>query len=179
MRIHSAVLGSLLLLSVVGCDSTREQIASMIKPRSADDVATSVNTKIDQSKYSEAKAEAESFLNGKEDASGRLSWALAKACAQLNLPDLALHYTQRALAAGVVSAGQAMTETLMEPVRTDIRFVTLMTAGQTGRATASSVESSSSSTLRASSAVAASTLVNITNGEITARAGDVMVKLPD
>lgn len=179
MHIHSAVLGTLLILSLVGCDSTREQIASVIKPKSADDVATSVNAKIDESKYSEAKAEAESFLNGKEDASGRLSWALAKACAQLNLPDLALHYTQRALAAGAVSAGQAMTEALMEPVRTDIRFVTLITAGQTARATISSAASASSSTLRASNAVAASTSVHITNGEITARAGDVMVKLPD
>src|SRR4051794_11315484 len=101
-RIKIACLRLILLFPIflvlaTGCDDAREKVAAIIKPKTLEDVVASVNAKLDRKEYSQARLEGIEYLNGKDDPAGKLSWALAKACAQTGEYDLAIKYIEQAL----------------------------------------------------------------------------------
>lgn len=139
-----------------GCDKdVAAQITTAISPVNAQDVTISVNQKIHEGKFLEAQEVGTAFLKDHEDKSGQLAWALARASAKLGNHDQAIQYAGVAVKAGAVSNVQLMSEPMLEPVRTDIRFTSL-----------------------AAGIDAASPPASVTAGG-EASAGDVSVKLPD
>lgn len=173
----SFMLAALMLVLATGCDQTREKVAAFIQPQTVEEVTIAVNRKIEQRKFTEAQAEAEGFLNGKEDASGKLAWALAKACAQTGAHDLAIKYTEQALKANAVTGPQAMVEPLLEPVRTDIRFVSLLAGISISE---KSIEKSEN--LNAKKTIErnqSATSIRMDSKGTEVRAGDIVIKLPN
>jgi hypothetical protein len=171
-RITSAALVLALFILAAGCDKQRESLASAIQPRTAQQVAATANQLLGEGKFKEARTEGESFLAGNQDITGQLSLALAKASAQLGDTDVAVTYAIRAVAAGALAGVDLMAEPMLEPIRTDIRFVTLAT-GATAPATtpaqpAPAVQPS-----------APQTSATIDANGIEAKAGSVSVKLPN
>lgn len=158
-----------------GCDKQRETLASAIQPRNAQQVTATVNQKLAEGKFKEARSEGQSFLAGGQDPSGQLAWALAKACAQLGDQDAAIKYAGQAVGAHAVATVDLMVEPMLEPVRTDIRLVALA-AGTTETASGPSPQASASKPAEPSPPGASATIG--ANG-IEARAGSVSVKLPD
>jgi len=170
------VIFSILFLAV-GCDQAREKIAAAIKPVTVEEVTASVNDKIDHQQFRQAQTEGEKFLAGKPDASGHLAWALARASAQSGDHDLAIRYTGQALTAHAVTGPQALVEPLMEPVRTDIRFVSLL-AG-IGPTQAPLVEANSFPPPAPVTKPAPSTAIRMNGQGIEVKAGDIVIKLPN
>ncbi|HEY0489612.1 MAG TPA: hypothetical protein VGD30_08890 [Telluria sp.] len=168
--VHASVLAAMVgLMSLqAGCDKDLgAQIASSIRPANAQDVTASVNQKILEAKFKEAQDEGIAFLKGHEDKSGQLAWALAKASAKLGNHDLAIQYAGEAVKGGAVTSVQLMSEPMLDPVRTDIRFTSLAAGIDTASPAAAAVPAAS-----------ASGDVSVTAG-VEASAGDVSVKLPD
>ena len=130
----SLLTGALLALCaamplLAGCEDARESLASAIKPAGAAEIATSMRQKIVQGKFSEASLEGASFLKDKQDVAGVVAWETAKASAQAGKSDDAIRYAELALKGGTVAGVDLMSEPLLEPVRTDIRFVALAAGG--------------------------------------------------
>lgn len=165
------------LFLTAGCDQAREKMAAAIKPVNVEEVTVAVNEKIDQRKFREARVEGEKFLDGKTDASGTLAWAIAKACAQTGDHDLAISYTEQALRASAVTGPQAMTEPLMEPVRTDIRFVSLLAGLDAMQTPLPQAKNSVPSPQQKPHTP--STAIRMDRQGIEVKAGDIVIKLPD
>ena len=111
---------------LAGCGHEEdEQIVASGGMHTLLDVRSSVAAKIGNGKFMEAREEGEAFLNGGADKSGRLAWALAKACAQLGDHDRALGYVVQAVNAGAVSNIQVMDEPLLGPLHSDLRLASI------------------------------------------------------
>jgi hypothetical protein len=167
-----------ILFLTAGCDQAREKMAAAIKPVTVEEVTVEVNEKIDQEKFEEARIEGERFLDGKADASGALAWAIAKSCAQTGDYDKAIRYAEQALGTHAVTAPQAMAEPLMEPVRNDIRFVSLL-AGIGGTQTSPAEAKNPVFTHQANQHTPPSTAIRMDAQGIEVKAGDIVVKLPN
>ena len=172
------VIFSMLFLTA-GCDQARENIAAAIKPITVEEVTAVVNEKIDHQQFRQAQTEGEKFLDGKPDASGHLAWALAKASAQSGDHDLAIRYTEQALSAHAVTGPQAMVEPLMEPVRTDIRFVSLLAGMGPTQTSQVEVNSFTPPDPIKKPAIANDTAIRMDGQGIEVKAGDIVIKLPN
>jgi hypothetical protein len=167
------VAGLLALVGLTaGCDKQRESLASAIAPRTAQQVTAAVNQQLADGKFKEARTDGESFLAGSQDPTGQLAWALAKASAQLGDADATIKYASQAVAARAVSNVDLMAEPMLEPVRTDLRLVSLA-AGTTAGV---SNQPAAPRPVEPAPATASATIG--ANG-IEAKAGSVSVKLPD
>lgn len=181
-KLKNCYWSSLLIISAVlflatGCDQAREKVAAAIKPTTVEAVTVAVNEKIDQQKFKQAQAEGEKFLDGKADESGYLAWAIAKASAQIGDHDLAITYTEQALRANAVTGPQAMAEPLMEPVHTDIRFVSLLAGiGVTQNPVAHAKNSAPTHEAKQKTP---STAIHMDGQGIEVKAGDIVIKLPN
>ena len=166
----------LLSLSILsGCDDAREKIASAISPATAAEVTANVSRQIGAGQFQQAIEEGESYLASNADASGKLAWELAKASAQAKDADRAVRYASAAIQAGAASSVELMSEPLLEPVRTDLRMVSLA-AGMSPRADGAAAASPAQAQQPVATGDAQATI-----GEqgVSASAGDVSVKLPD
>lgn len=157
-----------------GCDKQRAFLAAAIQPRTAQQVTATVSQQLAEGKFKEARADAENFLSSNQDTTGQLVWALAKACGQLGDADSAIKYASQAVAAGAVFHVDMMVEPMLEPVRTDPRFVALA-AGTTAGAS-NPPQAAHRIPAEPLPAVASATIG--ANG-IEAKAGSVSVRLPD
>jgi hypothetical protein len=171
------VVSSFIIIFTGGCNEARENLASVIRPKTVEDIVITVNEKIAQSKFSQARSEGEEFLKANKDPAGNLAWALAKACAQTGEYEAAIQYLQQALSGNASYVEQAMSEPLLEPIRTDIRFVSLISGINPVVAPVSRRASGNSSQVEIS--LPSSTGVTLSSGGIEARSGGVVVKLPD
>lgn len=167
------VVASITVALTTGCDQARQEIANAIKPVTIEDVIVTVNENVRLGKFKEAQTEGEAFLAGKEDSSGRLAWELAKACAQSGELDLAIKYVSQALKANAVNGPQAMVEPLLEPIRTDLRFVSLLV----GIGVAQSPPTNSRTHVEAEKNP--STAITMGAQGIEVKAGDIVIKLPN
>lgn len=174
------MLASIVLVLATGCDQAREKIAALIKPQTVEDVTAAVNEKIEKRKFKEAQTEGEEFLRGKEDVSGHLAWEIAKACAQIGEYDLAIKYVGQAVKANAVTGPQGMTEPLLEPVRTDIRFVSMLVGiGDSENSAVKSNTSSLPQESQESEQKKSSTSIRMDAQGTEVRAGDIVIKLPN
>lgn len=173
----SFMLASVVLVLATGCDQAREKIAAVIKPKTVEEVTVAVNEKVEQRRFKQAQTDGEGFLDGKEDASGYLAWAIAKACAQIDETDCAIKYTRQALKANAVTGPQAMIEPLLEPVRTDIRFVSLLAGiGVFENPVAKTKGSSYTQYVEQKKS---STAISMDAQGTEVRSGDIVIKLPN
>lgn len=164
-------LTSLVLVLIPGCDQIREKMAAAIKPKTIESVTVAVNEKIEQGKYKLAQTEGEEFLQGKDDSTGRLAWALAKASAQSGESDLAIKYLGQALKANVVTGPQAMAEPLLEPVHTDLRFVKMLVGVEASQSPQTAVSPPNTTQAKPS------TSITMDSKGTEVKAGDITIKL--
>lgn len=154
-----------------GCEDVRESLASAIKPAGAAEIATGLRQQLAQGKFAEASARGADFLKDKQDTAGVVAWETAKASAQAGKPDDAIRYAGLAIQGGTVSGIDLMSEPLLEPVRTDIRFVTLAAGDGAPAAAAGPASVPPAAPLDTNAAIGA--------GGVKASAGDVSVQLPE
>lgn len=150
-------------------------MAAIIKPTTVEDITVAVNEKIERRKFKQAQVEGEKFLDGKPDASGHLAWALAKASAQIGDYYLAIKYAGQALRVNAISGPRAMVEPLLEPIRSDVRFVMLV--AESGGTEIPAVEPRNST--RQASPQTPSTTIRMDAQGIDVKAGDIVLKLPN
>jgi hypothetical protein len=111
-----------------GCGPVREQVASVVRPASAQAVAAQLRLMMSEGKFLEAHKEGTAFLSATTDRSGGVAWELAKASAQLGMSAQAIRYARQALQAQAVAPVDLLTEPLLDPVGTDPRLVELAVA---------------------------------------------------
>jgi len=161
------VLFLLVIVSTTGCDQIREKVSNLINPKTPQQVLESANRKIADQKFKDALAEIESF--GKADANleGDFALAAAKSSFQVGENDKGYVYLSKALKANSISSAEAMTDPLFEPVRTEIRFVTILTQTATTKPTATEVSAGGDVSIKMNS-----------SGGTEVKAGNLSVKLP-
>ena len=167
------LVASVTVALTTGCDQARHKIANAIKPVTIEDVTVAVNEKVQLGKFKQAQTEGEEFLAGKVDSTGRLAWELAKACAQSGDLDLAIKYVGQALKANAITGPQAMVEPLLEPVRTDLRFVSLLVRIGVTQNPSANARAHVDSEKKPSTAIAMGAQ------GIEVKAGNIVIKLPD
>ncbi|SFB90080.1 hypothetical protein [Massilia yuzhufengensis] len=153
---------------LAACDAARENLAQAIRPASANEVAGGLRAQIAQGKFAEASAEGARFLKDQQDTSGVVAWETAKASAQAGKLDDAVRFAGLAVKGGTVAGVDLMGEPMLEPVRTDPRFVHLAATG------GDTAEARVFDPVPAAAPAAAS----IGASGVTASAGDVAVELP-
>jgi len=160
-----------LVLSSAGCDQIREKVSDLINPKTPQQVLESANQKIANQKFKDALAEIESF--GKADANleGDFALAAAKSSFQVGENEKGYSYLTNALKAKAITTEQAMAEPLFEPVRTEMRFATILTQ------TSPTTLESKSATSEVNAGGGVSIKMN-SSGGTEVRAGNVSVKLP-
>ncbi len=176
----SVVLASLLLTA---CDPLREQLASMIGSKSPEETLLSVRGNMESGKFKEAKAEAEPYASKPGPRQAQFALAAAQACGNLGEISQALDYLAIALKAGAVSSDALMADRNFESIRTDIRFVSLLT-GQSSTANAGSASASAASAPAPRAAPTAkaaepATAIRMDGQAIEVKAGNISIKLPN
>jgi len=165
-------LGTVVLLSIVmftttGCDQIREKVSNLINPKTPQQVLESANQKIANQKFKDALAEIESFGKSDGNLEGDFALAAAKSSFQVGENDKGYAYLSKALKANSISSAEAMNDPLFEPVRTDIRFVTLLTQTSTTRPNETEVSAGGDVSIKMNS-----------SGSTEVKAGNVSIKLP-
>jgi hypothetical protein len=131
-----------------------------------------VNQKLANQQYKEALAELEGYGKSNPDYDGQFAWAAAKASFALGKPDQGFEHLKKALKSNAVTMQEAMAEPLFEPVRTDIRFVRILTEILPPPTPVSAATGGASSDTISTEARA-----EITPGSVSATAGGVTVKI--
>lgn len=167
-------------LSLTACDQLRERLASVTGSKSPQEALTAVRSNLENGKFKEAKAEAEPQASKPGAHQAEFALVAAQACANLGEVGQALDYLVIALKAGTVSSDALMVDRNFESIRTDIRFVALLT-GQANSASAGSATASATSTAQAASeakAAAPTTAIRMDSQGIEVKAGSISIKLP-
>ncbi len=168
-------------LSLTACDQLRDKLASVIGSKSPEETLVSVRGKIENGQYKEAKAEAEPYVNKPGPRQAEFALAAAQACGNLGEISLVVDYLAIALKAGAVNSDALMVDRNFESIRTDIRFVSLLT-GQSS--TTSAGNATATATQAAPSAPAAktaepATAIRMDSQAIEVKAGSISIKLPN
>ncbi len=168
-------------VSLTACDQLREKLASVIGSKSPEDTLLSVRGNLESGKFKEAKAEAEPFATKPGARQAEFALAAAQACGNLGEVSQALDYLAIALKAGAVSSDALMADRNFESIRTDIRFVSLLT-GQSSTASAGNASASAASASQAAPAPKAAepaTAIRMDGQGIEVKAGSISIKLPN
>jgi hypothetical protein len=156
--------------SLTACDQLRDKLASVIGSKSPEETLVSIRGNLYNGKFKEAKAEAESFATKPSPRQAEFALAAAQARGNLGEISLAIDYLAIALKAGTVSPDAAMVDRNFESIRTDIRFVSLLT-GQSSTASAGSAP--------AAKAAEPATAIRMDRQAIEVKAGSISIKLPN
>jgi len=170
-------------ISLTACDQLREKLASVIGSKSPEETLVSVRNNLETGKFKEAKAEAEPYAAKPGARQAEFALAAAQACGNLGEVSQALDYLAIALKAGAVSSDALMADRNFESIRTDIRFVSLLT-GQSSTASAGSASASAASAPAPQAAPAATaaepaTAIRMDGQGIEVKAGSISIKLPN
>ena len=168
-------------VSLTACDQLREKLASVIGSKSPEDTLLSVRGNLESGKFKEAKAEAEPFATKPGARQAEFALAAAQACGNLGEVSQALDYLAIALKAGAVSSDALMADRNFESIRTDIRFVSLLT-GQSSTASAGGASATAASASQAATAPKAAepaTAIRMDGQGIEVKAGSISIKLPN
>lgn len=164
-------LAVVLGLSLSGCDRFQEKISNLVAPKTPQQVLESVHQKLFNHQYKDALAELEEY--GKSNPAyddGQFAWAAAKASFALGKLDEGYSHLRKAFKSKAATMHDAMVEPLFETVRTDIRFVRILTETFPPPAPVATGVASSG---MLSTAVRA----EIGAGSVSANAGGVTVKI--
>ena len=168
-------------ISLTACDQLREKLASVIGSKSPEETLVSVRNNLETGKFKEAKAEAEPYAAKPGARQAEFALAAAQACGNLGEVSQALDYLAIALKAGAVSSDALMADRNFESIRTDIRFVSLLT-GQSSTASAGGASATAASASQAAPAPKAAepaTAIRMDGQGIEVKAGSISIKLPN
>ena len=173
-RCWLAVLCSALLLG-----------ACSVAPPSADEVvAAAAERKSSLNDDKGAIADLRGHIAKYGDASGRLAWELARASARSGDVNGALAALEACLKSRFATPEQTMNDPSFVALRTDIRFLTLITGSTVTAPTAMAAPAPAATGGTASAqagqlAQTENTTARLNGGAVEARAGGVSVRLPD
>ena len=170
-------------LSLTACDQLREKLASVIGSKSPEETLVSVRRHLENGKFKEAKAEAEPFATKAGAGQAEFALAAAQACGNLGEVSQALDYLAIALKAGAISADALMADRNFASIRTDSRFISLL-SGQSSTASAGSATASAASTATPQATPAAkpaepATAIRMDAQGLEVKAGSISIKLPN
>ena len=170
-------------LSLTACDPLKERIASAFGAKSPEETLVSVRRNMENGKFKEAKAEAETLATKQGPRQAEFALAAAQACGNLGEVSQAIDYLTIALNAGAVSVEALMLDRNFESIRTDIRFVSLLTAqSSTARAGSATASVSNKQTPQATpdaKAAEPATSIRMDSQSIEVKAGSISIKLPN
>jgi hypothetical protein len=159
-----------LCLNLSGCDQLRGRLAEWISPQTPQEALESIDTMIAAGQLKEALVKAEAFIDKPGELRPQFELAAARVSALQGQADLALRHLSLALADLDTSPDQLMADEAFETLRTNVRFLQIITGG------ARAQPSSSTDTLVKASE---DTQIKITSQGTEVRAGDVVIKLPN
>jgi hypothetical protein len=156
--------------SLSGCDQLRGRLADWISPQTPQEALKSIDTLVAAGQLKEALAKAEAFIDKPGDLQPQFELAAARVSALQGQAELALRHLSRALADLDISPDQLMADEAFETLRTNVRFLQIITGGARAQ-----TSSSAGTQIKASE----DTQIKITNQGTEVRAGDVVIKLPN
>lgn len=169
--LQTALIGSFLLFTLTGCDQIRNTMQSVFKPQSSGEAVQTAPNAQEPNAPAAAANPAESMLS------------VARSAARSGNVDQALVYLQKALEMGAIQPTEAMLVPDFESLRTDPRFLSLVT-GVVAKATPTSTPPPTSSpkqntSLSKPNSASPNSDVSAEVGEggVSARAGDVSVRI--
>ena len=158
-------------LSLSGCDQMREKLSNLISPKTQQQILQSIHQNIANEKFKEALVEIESVGKIDPNLEGQFAVAAAKSSFQTGENDKGYLYLIKALKTNAIEIQEAMVEPLFEPVRTEMRFVSILTQTSGSHSQPQSVNNE----VNAGGGV--SIKMN-SSGGTEVKAGNVSVKLP-
>lgn len=171
-------IASICALSLSGCDQFRTQMAELIAPQSPEQALQAVHQLIKDGNYGKAKDEA--IAHSKEPNAplrGEFALAAARALALMGQVEAALEQLSIAVSTLDLSPDMAMNDPAFEGMQTDIRFLQIITEiKHTQRPDSLSEPAAKTPRVEGS---AGDAQIRIDDKGIEARAGDVVVKLPN
>jgi hypothetical protein len=179
-----AVVAGLALFGMSGCDQLRQQIASMVQPKSAQATLASAQQAFAEGQYTQALEQIEPLAKQPADMQPAFALLGAQIHARTGKTQEALTLLAKALEGGAVEATSLIVHPDFESLRTDVRFLALLTH-QGARAPApASPQAPAPAPVPAPVTAPAqppspnAVSVDIGPGGVSAKAGSVSVKLP-
>lgn len=159
-----------------GCDQVSDKFAQVMGSKAPDEALVSAQKKLSHSEFLAAKQETESFVKNPGPKQGVFALIMAKAEAGLGQTDQSLFHLGMAVKAGAADPQEMMFDPAFETMRTDVRFVALITALSTATdvGPANGVAQSAAPAEPTAPGAAG---VQINSSGIEVKAGDVSVKL--
>jgi hypothetical protein len=159
-----------LSFNLSGCDQLRVRLAEWITPQTPQEALKSIDTMVAEGRLKEALAKAEAFIDKPGDLRPQFELAAARVSALQGQAEVALRHLSLALADLDISPDQLMADEAFETLRTNVRFLQIITGG---------VRSQPSSSAGTQVKASEDTQIKITNQGTEVRAGDVVIKLPN
>jgi hypothetical protein len=167
-------------MGLSGCDQVRTKLADLIAPQSSEDALKSVNTLVATGQLKEARAKAEAFVDKSGPLQAEFVFAAARVCALAGDRDAALRYLSSAIGPLSLTADGLMSESAFASLRTDIRFLQLIT-GQSAPVKPSAMVPAQSPAplLGADVTSSGDAQIKMDRHSTEVRAGDIVIKLPN
>ena len=163
-----------------GCDQVRIKMADLIAPQSSEDALKSVNTLVATGQLKEARAKAESFFDEPGPYQAEFVFAAARVCAMAGDADAALRYLSSAIGPLSLTADGLMSESAFESLRTDIRFLQLITDQSVPVKPSAMVPARSPAPLLGADVNSSNDAqIKMDRHSTEVRAGDIVIKLPN
>lgn len=191
INIYKTALCVILIVSALGltgCDQLRNQISALVVTKTPQESLVSAKQDFSEGKLAQALDQAEPLAKKPGELQPAFALLAAQIYARTGKPDEALVMLGKALEGNAVEATSLITHPDFEILRTDVRFLALLThsAGRTSAVTAEPVATGAAPAVPAQSPGSSSSQVKnsdvvsveIGPGGVSAKAGSVSVKLP-
>ncbi len=173
---------------LAGCDLLRQQIASMVQSKTPQELLASAQQLLTEGRFSQALEQVEPLTKKPGELQSSFSLVAAQALARMGKTDEALSMLDKAIGGGSVEPTSLITHPDFESLRTDVRFLALLThhgvhsspaatpSPAANQAPAALPEAAKPAPTQAKASESVS--VEIGPGGVSAKAGSVSVKLP-
>ncbi len=188
MKLIFALVLCVSTLGLSGCDQLREQIGALVQSKTPQESLASAQQAFSEGKLPQALEQAEPFLKKPGDLQPSFALLAAQIYARTGKPDEALGMLSKALEGKAVEATSLITHPDFESLRTDVRFLALLThfSGRSSTSIAEPVAAGATPAAPAQSSGVSSSQVKATEtvsveigpGGVSAKAGSVSVSLP-
>jgi len=167
-------------MAVSGCDPVRTRLANLIAPQDPEDALKSVKTLMAAGQLKEAKAKAEEFVDKPGPLQAQFAFAVSRIYGLSGDTDAALRYLGSAIGPLDLTADALITEPAFESMRTDVRFLQLIT-GQSAPGVPRPAVASRPSLSRGVEVNSSSSNAQIRMDDqgTEVRAADIVIKLPN
>lgn len=169
-------------MGLSGCDQVRTKLADLIAPQSPEDTLKSVDTLMIAGQLQEARAKAEEFVDKPGPLQAQFAFAASRIYGLSGDTDAALRYLGLAMGPLGLTADALLIEASFESMRTDVRFLQLITRQSAPVVVAIPIASSRpplpSQDVKVNSA-SGNAHIKMDDQGTEVRAGDIVIKLPN